>query len=151
MYDFMMNRLRDETKSMDLDIERLGKEVKSLVAEHESSALMLHQAQAQKTRAIALVHTLTRHLEVGRTQRKLKMDKMESALSEQESRLRAFEDRERKRVTLSLIPRVRCHFGACYTMFTVCHFIILRRGTWMKMVKIGSSNYSWSERFITTC
>jgi len=111
MYEYMAERLRDETKDMDLAIDALGKRLKTTAAAVEESALTLHQAAAQKTRAIALVHTLSRHLEAGRAQRRAKMARVEAELSEQEARLRAYDEREQRRMNMSMMPRVRCRKG----------------------------------------
>lgn len=86
-------------------IDQLGKQLKSQQAEQESTSLALHQSQAQKTRSVALVHTLTRHLELGRAQRAAKMSRVEMTFAGQEARLKAFDARERRRVNMSSMPR----------------------------------------------
>jgi hypothetical protein len=47
MYEFMADRLRDETKDMELRIETISDELKTLAKDHEEASLALHQATAQ--------------------------------------------------------------------------------------------------------
>lgn len=103
----MIARLRDETKDMDLAIETLNGQLKAVTAQQEVAALTLHQAASQRTRAIALAHTLTRHLDMGRVQRRAKLARVDETLAEQHARLKAYDEREQRRLNLSSMPRVR--------------------------------------------
>jgi hypothetical protein len=47
MYEFMAGRLRGETKGMEVRIEGISEELKTLGDEHEAASLSLHQATAQ--------------------------------------------------------------------------------------------------------
>lgn len=105
MYEHMTTRLRQETKDLDMSVDALTEELRGLTSSHETAALSLHQAAAQKQRAVALVHTLSRHLEAGRATRRTKMERVEQTLAEQETRLKAYDEREKRRLTLSMMPR----------------------------------------------
>jgi hypothetical protein len=107
MYSFMLARLREEVKGLDVGIAALSGDLKGSLSRQDAAALALHQAQAQRTRAVALVHALSRHLEVGRAQRRLKRERMEASIAGQEAKLREMDERDKKRLTMSLMPRVR--------------------------------------------
>lgn len=116
MYSFMLARLREEVKGLDVGIAALSGDLKGSLSRQDAAALALHQAQAQRTRAVALVHALSRHLEVGRAQRRLKRERMEASIAGQEAKLREMDERDKKRLTMSLMPRVRacvCVRGRC--------------------------------------
>lgn len=109
MFAFMIERLRDETKDMDLAIDTLNRQLKGVTAQQEEASLLLHQTASQRTRSAALAHTLARHMEAARTQRSGKLARVEETLAEQHARLRAYDEREQRRLNLSSMPRVRCH------------------------------------------
>lgn len=126
-----------------MGLEALTHELRGLTEQHETAALSLHQALAQKQRAAALVHTLTRHLEAGRATRRAKMERVEMTLAEQEARLKAYDEREKRRLNLSMMPRVRCVCGGVARARVLCctlgcrSFLEARRAIWMKTARTG--------------
>lgn len=105
-YAFMLERLRSETKDLDQRVATAAAELEAQAARRAAAQMALRHAQTERTRSRALVVSLASQLEATRTLRRTKRERVEATIAEQESKLREQEERDRKRLTLSLMPRV---------------------------------------------
>lgn len=102
----MLERLRSETKELDQRVATAASELEAQAARRTAAQMALRHAQTERARSRALVLSLASQLEATRTLRRTKRERVEATIAEQESKLREQEERDRKRLTLSLMPRV---------------------------------------------
>jgi hypothetical protein len=104
----MRSRLRGETKDLDVAIGALTAELGAHAARAEAASLSLRHAQTERTRARAAAQALASQLDGARGAWRTKRERMEAAIAAQEAKLHELQERDKKRLTLSLMPRVRC-------------------------------------------
>lgn len=103
--EHMILRLKRQRTDLETGIKNLQQELTLTKKQESEATVAVTMTRTEHKHAMALVTQLRRQLDADRTQRARKMGELDGVLADQGARRRAFDEREKRRLTIAHLPR----------------------------------------------